>query len=291
MGQASSKNTVENITNSLVTVTNDVVQECFVRVDPLQGQTLEAIGPGSTIEGATINMKQSATLNVDCVLRSDITNKISNALDEKVKQEASAQNSALGFTGTRAENLTKSIANLATQIKTAYTGKCGGDLSATQLQTTRAVNGATIRNLVINMDQTLAGNAKCILENKSVSEAKAEVQRIVDQSAKTKVTWLTIGGAIFLAIILIVICIIIFMVWRRAQKKSKEVAPLVGTVAGAAVGGPVGASIGGSIGSAYQQSGQEPRAPPPSSSPFGGGAANPLSMLSGGLPKGLIPGM
>lgn len=239
MGQASSKNTVENITNSLVGVTNDVVQECFVRVDPLQGQTLEATGRGSVIEGATINMKQSATLNVDCVLRSDITNKISNALDEKVKQEASAQNAALGFTGTRAENLTKSIANLATQIKTAYTGKCGGDLSATQLQTTKASDGAVIRNIVINMDQTLAGNAKCILENKSVSEAKAEVQRIVDQSAKTKVSWLTIGGVII--IIVIVIAIIIgVIIFIRAKQKTTSQALNVLTGAPASGGAPPG---------------------------------------------------
>lgn len=222
MGQASSTNQINNVTNSLTNVVNTAVQKCLSSVQAQQTNALTASGPGSTISNSQFNFGQSAIVDFSCLQSSDTKTAISNNMALTAQQQASATNSALSFTGTRANNVTNAITNLANQITNAYSATCANAINVNQTNTVTASDGGKINNVVLNANQAIQSVVNCVQNNQQVTDAKAQVQNAIGQTATTKVQWLTIGGAIALVVILILIGLGIWLYLRWRKKQTQQ---------------------------------------------------------------------
>lgn len=204
MGNSSARNILDSYTNAMISVANNVIQDCDVTANSQQQIFINNCGQ-VLIQDFNI----ARTLNVDstCVQSSISTNNIDQQLTQIATQMATAINNNLNLTGTAtADNITNLSINLSTAIRNEAAQNCSSlfgvrqsiNIDCSQSPFPRAtvsgIKGSTTGDIITN----------CLQQSNNVNNIKQQLQVIIDQKASATVE----NGLIF--IIYLVVGIILF---------------------------------------------------------------------------------
>ena len=211
MSSAYASNTVEDATNILIRVAVDATQNCQTQIS--QDQILNVVAKdGSTINLNDVTVTQIISTDMGCISTTTTQNNISNSLKQAVSQLSKAITQAFAITPSSsiAENVTKLLTNLSTEIQISFNQTCKNVIAQNQIVNIKAINGSKINAYDLNFNQTIDDVIDCVQNNTSVNSVKNQLIQQIEQKAEAIVQ--SILGPLFaiLLIILIVIGFIIF---------------------------------------------------------------------------------
>lgn len=179
MGNASTRNIIENSIDLSVKAVTDAVQDCATVMT--QEQALRIRGDGNVV--SNVRFEQMMNVNISCVQDTSVQNDISSKISNEMTQMAESVLGAISLNpgSARADNITRTAIKLGTEILNAFNQKCGSKLDSKQ---TIKVDGNNNVLEFISFSQSNSLIRDCIQTSSAVNKAKSEIQNTVDQTAK-----------------------------------------------------------------------------------------------------------
>ena len=175
MGASVSKTSVDIVNNSIIDAITNNVNNCSSSATQNQQVNLGGFG-------LFTDVSQSATLNVSCLQKIQMTNDLSTQIAQKIQQDAKAAAVALIPSFSGAENTTKLANYIQTNISTSTIQNCASGALQNQIVSTSGIQiGASV-------SQTLKLFSQCLqtaLNNNSVSQ---KIVQNTNQTASSTVT-------------------------------------------------------------------------------------------------------
>ena len=208
------KNVVENATNTLFSSITEIVQDNSTKASA--SQILNIID-AQNIDLSNIDMTQFISINVDAVMNATASNDFDQKLDEKVKQASKAVGTALTLNpgSTTSENVTKTLNNLAVQLKSSFSQNCSGSFSADQQF--NIINSSGVKARFLNFQQIILNVRKCTMESKAVNDVRNELLLLIDQEAYSEVKGLFDGFALLGLIVVMALVAGAFIIFNKVS--------------------------------------------------------------------------
>ncbi len=194
-------------------------------------ETPVALSQSFSISGCTdvtidnINFTQSGEIGTDCQQEILSSTETDTQISQIFTQQAEAISQAFSLGGgSEAENITKLMQQLNTDIQNSYKEECLNPVIENQTFDIPCNSdlGGTVKIGSVNFDQTIKAMTKCTQETRSVTQTKTKIENIIDQKSKAVIEPL-FGGII----LIIVIIIIIFFVMRGSGGSSSWITIIV----------------------------------------------------------------
>lgn len=213
MGETYSKSVVDKTVNSFMSLVHNVGNSCSHTVVVSQKNTVEAKN-GGVIYLDKFTTRQFAQLDSSCYINSIDSVSVDEQFKEMAKQKAESITTDLNLLGTAtAETIYKSVYNLGQSILSSVRNSCKSTALISQDNDIKADNGVVIAKEV-NWTQNAKTLTDCVIKNQSVVSAKKELESIIDQYSKTKVTptlaYIVIAIAVVIVIIVIIGAVVFF---------------------------------------------------------------------------------
>lgn len=205
MGNSTARNILDSYTAAMISVANNVIQDCDVTENQQQQIFINNCGE---VFIEDINIARTLDVTTNCVQSSVSSNNIDQQLTQLAQQMATAINNNLNLTGTAsADNITRLSLNLSDTIRNEATQNCSTLFGVRQsinidCAQSPATTRATIRGIQNNTTGDLITN--CLQTSNNVNNVRQQLQVIIDQKATAVVE----NGLIF--IIYLVVGIILF---------------------------------------------------------------------------------
>lgn len=222
MGGTSSKTTAEVLTDISINASMNSLLNCVSSA--AQSQTIDTQQTTGNVTIQDINLKQGATIDSSCVMKSEKRMEISNAVAAALAQYAESKGqavlSALG--STKAEAVSKISNNIQSKLSQDTEQTFKTIVEQNQGITTGITGGnVVIKN--ITMDQGAKVSATALMQTSAFSSSINDVANKIDQTSKTEektifgdiadaiknfflsVVGLITAAAVFLVVILMVI--------------------------------------------------------------------------------------
>jgi len=210
MGPALAKNTLDDTITQALDILNQTTQNCETSL--AQNQNIN-ISNCTNVTLKNIDFNQSGSIDIKCAEAASASSDIQSEISQQFSQAAAAINQALSLnpSSTTAENITKLMEELSTQIQNVYTNNCiPSTIQSQGTNITCPTQGGTVDLEFINFVQTNQAIIDCTQQTIANSAIKNQLDNIIDQTAKATVEPLLSFGAI----ILVVVIVIIFLIYN-----------------------------------------------------------------------------
>jgi len=207
MGETYSKNVVDNTVNSFLSVIHTVGNDCSHTVIVNQKNSVIA-KDGGVIYLDKLKTEQIAQLDTSCFIKNIDSTTVDESFKEIANQQAESITTDLNLLGTAtAETIHKAVYNLGQSILSSVRNSCRSTALIGQDNEIVADGGVVVAKEV-DWTQNVKTLSHCVINNESVVGAKKQLETIIDQHAKTKVTP-TLAYIIIAIVVVIVIVVII----------------------------------------------------------------------------------
>ena len=178
MGNAVTKNIINQHMSASVKVLNDTVQNCGTQMT--QEQLLDVAGSGNTVRHVDFSSMMSA--DISCSQTASVQNDISQKLSSKMEQMAKSIMGAISLNPGNAEatNISKASLALGTTIRNSFNQNCGSSLNSNQ---TLKVGGNNNTIEFISYKQAASIVKNCVQNSSAVTSAKQDLEAAIKQVA------------------------------------------------------------------------------------------------------------
>lgn len=206
MGNTSSSNATDSLIDTMIKVNVQTVQDCSNRIH--QTQKID-INNCSHVTITGVKMKQLIDMKAfDCLSTADVQQKLANQAQIEAEQTAKAVTENMSIGNTEADNYTKSVMKLATEVNNSFRQDCRQNVEQEQRITCKNSDDVTVRMIEFDQVQKLA--KKCIMSNKNVTDAKTQADAHFKQDADAKASFSPFGFAGIALLLLIGLAIVFF---------------------------------------------------------------------------------
>lgn len=184
MGGTTSKSTFQQLTDISTDVTTKTIMSCSTAATQNQMISLQNVKGDVNISG--VNMNQGASINMSCIMSTDMQSQISTQVAAAIAQTAESKGqavlSALGRTKSEAQT------NIQTMIRNNITNVTQSDISASisQSQSITAANvGGNVVIANVSMEQSAKIVAQALMSTSAYQVAINDSATKMDQSSKS----------------------------------------------------------------------------------------------------------
>jgi len=182
--KSSAQSEINNLVESVLKVYSEFSQSCATTAINSNEFIIKAKGDVSV---SNLNIDQFAQVNTKCL--QDVVNntKVEQKIKELIKNSAEAITGALAIASKADTNtVTNNVTNLVTEIKNTYKQSCIGNAMNENVFEFESTDGKVTVN-GINIKQYSNSLTDCVQKIVANSEAKAELDQSIDNSAKSTV--------------------------------------------------------------------------------------------------------
>lgn len=186
MGGVTSKNEVNNTVNAFVRDLTSIQQLCSATVKNQINWNIKDENGNIVIHN--VDWSQYAIVNVQCLQKNDVKNKIDQKIQQTIKNQATSINRAFKIPSgsTTAENVTNLVTNLGLTISNTFKSSCLTSLSQQASLTATNKNG-NITIYAFKIHQVAEAFTKCVQQSSAVNNASQALQQYIAQYAKAVV--------------------------------------------------------------------------------------------------------
>jgi hypothetical protein len=204
----SSKNYLDNVTETITRVIQENAQQC--QVNSSQVQQLVASGNCSiTLKNVTFD--QLTAVNFECIQSAELNAKIASTMNVELEQLAKSLLSGLRFdiaSSQDAQNFITNHVRLVTEVINRMTQSCG--VNAGQAQLLECKDNSSILVTDTSFKQVIQSLFKCTQQGETVADITTSIEQFIKQSAIAENKGLSfdlllIAGVIVVVVVLIMI--------------------------------------------------------------------------------------
>jgi hypothetical protein len=196
MGNVSAKNTVNQVTNAFVDIAVTTIQDSSTSADC--SQVISTVGCNN-VHIHDINMKCATIQSNQSLLTADMKTSIDQKFKETAKETAETinQNFSLNPSSTSSENTLNLVNNLGQTIKHTFINTCQTSIRSEQAIHCQDSTGVEIDHII--MDTLQSSFTSCVGNDKSVIDAKQQLETHLEQTSKStvqdSVAWILLATA------------------------------------------------------------------------------------------------
>jgi hypothetical protein len=198
MGNATTKNVIENHIQSSIDIINSAVQDCSTTMK--QEQLLDIIGDGNNI--SHIDFSSMMNADISCIQAASVQNDIQSKISNNMQQMAKSILGALSLNpgSAKAENIMKSSIKMGAHIQNTFNQKCGTKLNSSQVLRVRG-NNNTASYMSYKTAASIIKN--CVTTSSAVNKATQDILNQLKQTATAEKKGLSLGFMIFIIILVL----------------------------------------------------------------------------------------
>ena len=202
-------NVSTSVADDIIKSTIEVINEFVTTCNSIQTNDFRVDGTNCNIRIENTTISQVTAYDGQCIANLQANNDLDQKIRDVIKQKTEAAAAALNLNLSTAvaTSIIKSITDLSEKVKNTYINTCA--ITQNNVQSYKC-DGGTLTITGVNFNQSATIESSCVFQNKAVTQAKIDLEKLIDQETSSSTSFFSTG--VIIAIIVIVVIIIILII-------------------------------------------------------------------------------